>query len=207
MPAMYDSASFLAVPIGSVLPLPATGIPAGYLLCDGSAISKTTYADLFAVIGTRHGEPVVSGANFNIPDYRGRFLRGADNATGRDPDSAGRTAMNANGSTGSQIGTLQSHGVQNHSHGVIDAGHNHGINDPTHAHTLHYPAAPGGATQIQIVLGDGSGLGMSDITGYAATGVSVQGALTSISIGNHTGNTSTESRPVNAYTNYIIRFQ
>lgn len=81
--------SFLAsslAPTATVLPYAAASAPSGWLLCDGSAISRTTYASLFAIIGTSHGSGDGS-TTFNIPDYRGRFLRGVDSGAGRDPDS------------------------------------------------------------------------------------------------------------------------
>jgi microcystin-dependent protein len=51
---------------------------AGYLLCDGTSYSTTTYAKLFAVIGYNYGG---SGASFNVPDFRGMFLRGNGSQT------------------------------------------------------------------------------------------------------------------------------
>ena len=54
------------MPTGSIIPFAGTTIPAGYLLCDGSAISRTTYADLFAVIGTVYGAGDGS-TTFNVP--------------------------------------------------------------------------------------------------------------------------------------------
>ncbi len=54
-------------------------IPAGWLICDGAAVSDTTYAALLAVIGTRYG---AGGAGtFNVPDMRDKFPRGAPNVT------------------------------------------------------------------------------------------------------------------------------
>ncbi|WP_438452540.1 phage tail protein [Streptomyces asiaticus] len=80
--------------------------PAGWLLCDGTELSRTTYADLFNVIGTQHG-----GGNgtstFNLPDYRGQFQRGVDDGTGRDPDASSRTAANQGGATGDLVGSVQ----------------------------------------------------------------------------------------------------
>jgi len=59
----------------------SSNIPAGYLLCDGAAISRTTYTALFAFIGTIHG--VGDGSStFNIPDLRDRFIVGASNSSG-----------------------------------------------------------------------------------------------------------------------------
>ena len=86
--------------------------PIGYLVADGSAVSRTTYADLFAVYGTSFG--VGDGSTtFNLPDVRGRFTRFTDAGAGRDGDAATRTpkpgggAATATGST--QLTTLRSH--------------------------------------------------------------------------------------------------
>lgn len=53
----------------------------GFLLCDGSAVNRETYADLFAVIGTTFGEGDGS-TTFNLPDFRGRFIQGANGDLG-----------------------------------------------------------------------------------------------------------------------------
>ena len=56
----------------------SSAIPQGWLYCNGAAVSRTTYAELFAVIGTSFGTGDGS-TTFNIPDLRGEFLRGAGN--------------------------------------------------------------------------------------------------------------------------------
>lgn len=64
------------VPTGSVLTFAGSSIPSGFLLCNGAAISRTTYAKLFAAIGTMYGAG--DGATtFNLPDMRDRFAEGA----------------------------------------------------------------------------------------------------------------------------------
>ena len=75
-----------------------------YLLCDGSRLPINLYPELYQDIGTAHGG---DGSAFNLPDYRGRFLRGADNGTKRDPDASGRTAMAVGGATGNAVGSIQ----------------------------------------------------------------------------------------------------
>src|SRR5207302_11385946 len=55
--------------------------PTGFLLCDGSAVSRTTYTALFAVIGTTYGSGDGS-TTFNVPDLRGRVAVGAGQGTG-----------------------------------------------------------------------------------------------------------------------------
>jgi microcystin-dependent protein len=103
------------VPSGALFSLPSTTIPAGYLLCDGSAVSRTTYASLFSIIGVAHGSGNGT-TTFNLPDYRGRFLRGLDGTAGNDPDKASRTAMNSGGNTGNNIGSIQPDAIQGHFH-------------------------------------------------------------------------------------------
>lgn len=56
------------MPAGVIVPFAGTTVPAGYLLCDGSAISRTTYADLFAAIGTTYG-PGDGNTTFNLPNF------------------------------------------------------------------------------------------------------------------------------------------
>ena len=63
------------MPIGAVFPFYGTTPPAHTLACNGAAISRTTYAELFAVIGTTAGAGDGS-TTFNVPDLRGMFIRG-----------------------------------------------------------------------------------------------------------------------------------
>lgn len=103
------------LPPGTVLPFAGSVAPAGWALCNGSAVSRTTYNALFSAIGVAHGSGDTA-TTFNLPDYRGRFLRGLDSAAGRDPDSATRTAMNTGGNTGNNIGSVQNDEYKSHSH-------------------------------------------------------------------------------------------
>jgi len=76
-----------AVPVGSVTMYAANTAPAGWLECNAAAVSRTTYAGLFAAIGTVFG--VGDGSTtFNLPDMRGEFARGWDNGRGIDPARA-----------------------------------------------------------------------------------------------------------------------
>lgn len=80
--------------------------PPGSLLADGSAVSRTTYAALFAAIGTAHGAGDGS-TTFNLPSVPGRVIRGVDNGTGRDPDAASRAAGAPGGNSGDAVGSVQ----------------------------------------------------------------------------------------------------
>ena len=100
--------------VGTIVTFPYSAIPADYLECNGAAVSRTTYAALFAKIGTTYGAGDGS-TTFNLPDLRGEFIRGWDNGRGVDPSRL--------------IGSNQMHSF---------ASHNHGVNDPGHSHQLAY---------------------------------------------------------------------
>ena len=72
---LIDALLFYSVPIGAVIDFGGSTMPAGWLLCDGSAISRTTYSDLFTAISTAFG--LGDGVTtFNVPDLRGRMIVG-----------------------------------------------------------------------------------------------------------------------------------
>ncbi|WP_290509667.1 phage tail protein [Alcanivorax sp.] len=117
--AIFDAAKR---DIGKVDTWPVESLPRGWLVCDGSAVSRTTYAELFARYGTIYGNGDGS-TTFNLPDYRGEFLRGWDNGAGIDPDAATRTDR-GDGTTGDNVGTKQL--GQNEAHD-----HNFGVSTKT----------------------------------------------------------------------------
>lgn len=70
-----------AFPSGMIVPYGGDAAPTGWLLCDGSAVNRSTYANLFAAIGTKFG--IGDGSTtFNLPDTRGRVLPGVAPAGG-----------------------------------------------------------------------------------------------------------------------------
>ncbi len=100
------ASSFL--PPGMIVPFAgdAAHVPAGWMLCDGSAISRTTHNNLFATISINYGYGDNS-TTFNLPDLRGTFLRGVDGGSGNDPDAGSRTASNLGGNIGDNVGSKQ----------------------------------------------------------------------------------------------------
>ncbi|MDR3705468.1 MAG: phage tail protein [Paludibacteraceae bacterium] len=94
----------------------------GWLFCDGSAVSRTEYNDLFNVIKIMYGGG--DGVNtFNLPNYQGQFLRGVSNNSGVDPDANTRTPQQ-NGkdepgtSKGNTVGTFQQDQIIRHNHPI-----------------------------------------------------------------------------------------
>ncbi len=98
------------VPAGTIGALGGTRtnnkLPVGWLVCDGTPVSQTKYPALFSAIGTTWGKPPKTG-EFNLPDLRGRFLRGVDKGAGHDPNAAARTQVAKGGLTGDNVGSLQ----------------------------------------------------------------------------------------------------
>ncbi|KZB62154.1 hypothetical protein AUP42_04135 [Thalassospira lucentensis] len=99
----------IQVPIASIHAFATLTVPDGYLVCDGAAVSRTDYADLFAALGTVWGAGDGT-TTFNIPDLRGEFIRGFDAGRGVD---AGRV-----------FASLQEDEFKSHSHTNIATGVN-----------------------------------------------------------------------------------
>lgn len=119
---------------GLVMPFPMETPPAGWLVCNGQAVSRTTYAALFALIGTTHGAG--DGATtFNLPDCRGQFVRGLDLGRGVD--------------TGRALGSTQADDIKSHTHtgSASEAG--------SHTHSYNVIGLSSGGVQ----LASGSGWG------------------------------------------------
>lgn len=115
--------------VGEIIIIMDATIPSYALECDGSTISRTTYADLYAVLGDRYGNGDGS-TTFEIPDYRGRMLRGCglgyvSNGTNANPDHASRTAR-ADGATVTNLypGTTEDHEHISHLHGMARSTNN-----------------------------------------------------------------------------------
>lgn len=165
------------VQAGLIIPFAGSTIPTGFLLCDGTAISRTTFATLFGVIGVTWG--VGDGSTtFNIPDCRGRTPFGK--AT-----SGTFLTMGSNG--GSET---HSHTAASHIHSV--SSHNH--NGPSHGHTT---TSDGSHTHS----GGGAG-GLLSVAG--AVGTDTQGAHThtvsSTAISSSSPDLSTTSDPTTVGT-------
>lgn len=190
------------VPTGTVFAYAGTSAPSGWLTCDGTAISRTTYASLFSALGVAHGYGDNS-TTFNLPDYRGRFVRGADAMFGgtsaaRDPNNGTRTAANTGGNTGNNVGSVQANATAKNSLALTgtttfaDSGHQHQLLT-TGSDILTVQALTTGgvnkSVQTQIVPA-------SDLR---ATTTTSSGSSVSLGSGDN------ETRPLNAYVNYIIK--
>ena len=180
----------LIVPVGTVVAFAGDSEPAGWMRCDGRPLSRAAYTFLFSAIGTAHGAGD-GVTTFNLPDYRGRFLRGVStDADAHDPDRNSRYAARPGGNAGNKVGSLQ---------GSDFAGHDHGGGDHRHKVAITNGAASGYGQIIVAIEGsphDGQN-GIPDNETYH-TNTTSSGNIVKMQGGN-------ETRPVNASVQYIIK--
>lgn len=103
------------ISIGAVYWWPDETPPPEGIEANGAAYSRSVYSSLFAKYGTKFG-PGDGSTTFNVPDLRGKFLRGWDHGAGNDPDAAGRTDR-GDGTSGDHVGTKQDGENASHTHG------------------------------------------------------------------------------------------
>lgn len=145
--------------IGNVYMFAGSATPSGFLACNGSAVSRTTYADLFAVIDTTYGSGDGS-TTFNVPDLSGRVAIG----------SSQEIALGSTG--GEEMHALTSVEIPAHSHSVPSHGHANDITivTPVLTHTCSQPAydynRPNGSTAAGAA---GSSQAYSGTSSVAAT--------------------------------------
>ncbi len=132
------------VPSGTIMAYSGSTAPAGWIFCDGSAISRITYADLYSAIGTIYGSGNGS-TTFNVPDLRGRSIYGTDNmggtAAGRLTTTGGISADNTLGATGgNQTTTLLTANLPVHNHTFSGTSVTSSSNTHTHTYNDAYYA-------------------------------------------------------------------
>jgi len=160
---------------GTIVDFGAAYTPAGYLPCDGAAVSRVTYADLFAVIQETWGPG--DGVNtFNVPDLRGRVRFGNGNGTGLTPRVQGQLI-------GAENVTLATGQLPAHSHSVSDPSHSHNVTDPGHSHLGVWSASDAGESPYAKLTATGDDDDRYP-TSTDGTGISIDAAATGISIGN-----------------------
>ena len=111
------------VPVGTIISYAGSTVQGyagdNWVFCDGGALSRTDYPDLFKAIGNSWGSGNGS-TTFNVPDLRGMFMRGWSNDGNADPDKATRTATHTGGNTGNQVGSYQADQLVAHAHSYYD---------------------------------------------------------------------------------------
>ena len=181
----------ISVPVGTVVPYagPVEEDPEkasirrlrlaqqGWLLCDGSEVSKTLWRELYELIQDTYGKPS-SADNFVLPDYRGAFLRGVsgDRNPALDPAASQRTASGSGGTgTGNAVGSFQTAQFQEHEHQYTPS------------------------TAVSGFQAGGVNAVISTTQATTTAVVCEQGSADS------TACYGPETRPVNVYVNYLIK--
>ena len=170
------------LPAGVVFPYSGSTAPKGWLLCDGSDISITLYADLYAAIGTTYNtqiNPTTGSAwgaptGFRVPDYRGTFLRGTGTPSGQSAVT---------------LGGHQGDAMQGHIHNLY--GSHAGANAPS---GYYLPSSNANYWGVTDNLNAAVGPNPSGVGSPAADPT------------NGSPRTTTETRPINKGVNYIVKY-
>lgn len=182
----YSEVAFNAIlfPAGIIVPFagPAENIPSGWMLCDGSEISRSEYGNLYNAIGVNWGVGDNS-TTFNLPDLRGVFLRGISGDSGNDPDAENRISLNDNGgNVGNNVGSYQGDAIRNIT-GKVTSG-------------SVWPSGEEGAIYFNIT---GAGGGQDGSGWDSRTADFMFDASRVVPVGS-------DNRPKNVYVNYIIKY-
>lgn len=153
-----NSASTQALnPTGAVIMFAGSSAPSGYLLCNGSAVSRTTYSSLFSVVGTTYGSGDGS-TTFNLPNTQGIFVRSAGSQT-----IVGK-------SYSATLGTSENDKTAVNGLTISDPEHNHG----TGGDGVYIKNGTTGLGGV-IAAGTGSSFQSIAVTGSSPTGISLRG--------------------------------
>jgi microcystin-dependent protein len=175
------------VPPGVMTPYGGSSAPSGWLLCDGSAVSRTTYADLYAAISTTFG--VGDGSTtFNLPNLQDRF-----------PVGKGST-LSTLGATGGSLS--HTHGQTQHQHDFssVTGGHSHAFSGGgSHNHTWSNSFTTTGASAGPAQGGSGT---PTDVTRIAHTHSGSVSGSTSTSSASISGTTDTVSGSISGTSDF-----
>ena len=157
----YHASTFL-LPAGAMMAYGGASAPTGWLLCDGTSVSRTTYADLFAAIGTSYGS--ADASSFNLPDLRRRVPVGKGSAD---------TLGDSDGIAAASRSLTHTHTVPAHFHGMgtgstaaVDISHTHssssvtgtvGGSDGTHTHDITARESSTASTAVSLMRASSTG--------------------------------------------------
>jgi microcystin-dependent protein len=165
------------------MPFAMNSVPTGWLAANGTAVSRTTYAALFAAIGTTYGAGT-GGTTFNLPDLRGYFVRGV--------------GTNSDGTAAGTFGAKQADAVIAHTHSGTTGGMSA---NESHKH---------GISVTGLGLGGGGGNPVQSTNTYGVNNTSITNTSTahthSFSTSSQSPAGTAETRPNNIAMLYCIKF-
>ncbi len=145
---VHDFCGYLTGDVGI---FPFDTPPEGFLETDGTQLLIADYPALFNMIGVTYGGDGIT--TFNLPDYRGFFLRNMDDGTDRDPDKLIRTGGNYIGSTQDDVTGLHTHGIGRNrpGGGGVFGGLDDGENAFNGIYSFFYHGSPGDETRPENI--------------------------------------------------------
>jgi microcystin-dependent protein len=168
--------------VGDAIASYRASAPAGFLACDGSTVSRTTYADLFDTIGTTYGSGDGS-TTFTLPDTRRRVLMGK-----------GGTAVSSPANTLGATGGAETHTLLASESAIV--AHTHSITDPSHNHGIQMAEGESSNLSLKVRTSNNSGV-------QGTNGNNVTGSTTGISI-NSSGNTNASTGHNNVQPSLVV---
>jgi len=171
-------AAATGLPTGALMPYAGASAPTGYLLCDGSSVSSSSFLALHAVISNTYGGSAYTGGaglNFTLPDLRGRLPMGAGSGVGLNasgtgaPSGTAQTARTRGAWLGRETVTLASGNIPQMSTGNMSANANHNHQIGTNIF-LRYVGGGGNRGDYQTNPGNWTGTANNDgVTTASAT--------------------------------------
>lgn len=180
------------VPAGCVMASVLSADPRGWLICDGRAISRQYNPRLFGAIGTTFGAGD-GVSSFNLPDYRGAFLRGSGTAAAHT-EYAGSNVFS----------TPQLHATQEHKHPITDGSHHHNYTSVDGATRVYH------TTDNNVNTSDVFTSSKTDVTTNTSTGIDkttqlIESLALNDSPTHYPLSNVNETRPFNYGINWIIK--
>jgi microcystin-dependent protein len=214
----YARSAANGFPVGTILAFAGNGLaPTGWLLCNGKEYNTEEYSQLYKAISYSWGG---QANTFRVPDLRGQFLRGVDNATGIDPNAEAREAAYAGGNSGDMVGSTQGFATSlngilgtnsmNHQHDYLDYYHNnpnyaaYGDNPPN-----NNPPNPKTNTTLEVPMSMGD-RNYNDFWGFNLRrgGIGPKASVTDMQgiHGHEVVGGDAESRPINGAVQFIVKY-
>lgn len=199
----FQSIQPAVLPAGIMQMFAGSTAPTGWLICDGSTVSRRIYSDLFKVIGTTYGSGD-SNTTFTLPDMRGRVPMGVGQGVGL----TNRTLASTTGAESVAISTTE---LPSHNHTASDSGHSHtassGNDSPDHTHGIQYVGSSGAGYGLYDT---GSGRSSGYLYSQGATArhthaITVNTGYSSISVGNTGSGSAHNNMQPSIAINFIIK--
>lgn len=198
---------------GTIIMYAGNTAPVGWLLCDGSAVSRTTYSALFAVLSTSFG--VGDGSTtFNVPNHAGRTVLGA--GTG-----VGLTARALAATVGAETVAITTSEMASHNHTASDGGHSHaaatsGANSAGHTHGAYADGvqlgraaqgfnAVGGGYAGALIIRGGNSCSSNGVSADHTHSFTTNSGNASITVANNGSGTAHNNMQPSLVVNFIIK--